>query len=149
MWSTGLLFKKSRFYFCLLNIIFWRKINWQNQHDASVFTSIRNLKEKKLLVLLQRLNKKQFLNHLLTNEDNVVLLNPLTWFYIQILNSWFFKITDYQYGVRLVSGVNNKVLITLNARNDHDRQKFVEDLREAILEVILSCLIAALCVIII
>ena len=45
-------------------------------------------------------------------------------------------LTDYQYGVRLVSGVNNKVLITLNARNDHDRQKFVEDLREAILEVI-------------
>ena len=44
-------------------------------------------------------------------------------------------LTDYQYGVRLVSGVNNKVLITLNARNDHDRQKFVEDLREAILEV--------------
>ena len=45
-------------------------------------------------------------------------------------------LSDYQYGVRLVSGVNNKVLITLNARNDHDRQKFVEDLREAILEVI-------------
>ena len=45
-------------------------------------------------------------------------------------------LTDYQYGVRLVSGVNNTFLITLNARNDHDRQKFVEDLREAILEVI-------------
>ena len=48
----------------------------------------------------------------------------------------FVALSDYQYGVRLVSGVNNKVLITLNARNDHDRQKFVEDLREAILEVI-------------
>lgn len=47
----------------------------------------------------------------------------------------FVTITDYQYGVRLVGGVNNKVLITLNARNDHDRQKFVDDLREAILEV--------------
>ncbi|XP_034307266.2 IQ motif and SEC7 domain-containing protein 1-like [Magallana gigas] len=33
-----------------------------------------------------------------------------------------------------LSGVHNKVLITLNARNDHDRQKLVEDLREAILE---------------
>ena len=27
------------------------------------------------------------------------------------------------------------MLITFNARNDHDRQKFVEDLKEAILEV--------------
>jgi IQ motif/SEC7 domain-containing protein len=48
---------------------------------------------------------------------------------------FFLVVIDYQYGVRLVGGVNNKVLITLNARNDHDRQKFVDDLREAILEV--------------
>ncbi|XP_056000966.1 IQ motif and SEC7 domain-containing protein 2-like isoform X4 [Ostrea edulis] len=47
---------------------------------------------------------------------------------------YLFETSHYQYGVRLVGGVNNKVLITLNARNDHDRQKFVDDLREAILE---------------
>ena len=41
--------------------------------------------------------------------------------------------TDYKFGIRLVT--DSKVLIMLNARNDDDRTKFVEDLREAILEV--------------
>lgn len=45
------------------------------------------------------------------------------------------NITDYHYGIRLNSTMDGKVLITFNARNDHDRQKFVEDLKEAILEV--------------
>jgi len=43
--------------------------------------------------------------------------------------------TDYQYGVRLTNSLDGKALMTFNARNDHDRQKFVEDLKEAILEV--------------
>lgn len=30
--------------------------------------------------------------------------------------------------------VDNQVLITFNARNDHDRTKFVEDIRESIME---------------
>ncbi|XP_078341009.1 IQ motif and SEC7 domain-containing protein 1-like isoform X4 [Crassostrea virginica] len=55
-------------------------------------------------------------------------------FPLSSMQVFLFETSHYQYGVRLVSGVNNKVLITLNARNDHDRQKFVEDLREAILE---------------
>lgn len=41
--------------------------------------------------------------------------------------------SDYKFGIRLVT--DSKVLIMLNARNDDDRTKFVEDLREAILEV--------------
>lgn len=45
---------------------------------------------------------------------------------------YLFGTPHYQYGIRLSS--NGKVLITFNARNDHDRQKFVEDLKEAILE---------------
>ena len=44
-------------------------------------------------------------------------------------------ISDYAFGVRLVNNLDGKVHITFNARNDHDRQKFVEDLKEAILEV--------------
>nr|XP_022300789.1 IQ motif and SEC7 domain-containing protein 1-like [Crassostrea virginica] len=55
-------------------------------------------------------------------------------FPLSSMQVFLFETSHYQYGVCLVSGVNNKVLITLNARNDHDRQKFVEDLREAILE---------------
>jgi len=58
-------------------------------------------------------------------------------------------LTDYKFGIRLTSsggsappstggesgGGGGKVLLMLNARNDQDRQKFVDDLREAILEV--------------
>ena len=42
---------------------------------------------------------------------------------------------DYRYGIRLATSVDAKVLITLNARSENDRTKFVEDLKEAILEV--------------
>ncbi|XP_014777490.2 IQ motif and SEC7 domain-containing protein 1 isoform X2 [Octopus bimaculoides] len=48
------------------------------------------------------------------------------------MQAYLFETSHYQYGIRLSS--NGKVLITFNARNDHDRQKFVEDLKEAILE---------------
>ena len=44
--------------------------------------------------------------------------------------------TDYKHGIRLTTNIDGKVLITFNARNEHDRTKFVEDLKEAILEVI-------------
>jgi len=42
---------------------------------------------------------------------------------------------DYRHGIRLATSVDDKVLITLNARSENDRTKFVEDLKEAILEV--------------
>jgi hypothetical protein len=43
---------------------------------------------------------------------------------------------DYQYGIRLVrkTDMNEINLIIFNARNEHDRKKFCEDLKEAILE---------------
>lgn len=45
-------------------------------------------------------------------------------------------VLDYQYGIRLVRkpDVNQTNLITFNARNEHDRTKFCEDLKEAIME---------------
>ncbi|KAL3851805.1 hypothetical protein ACJMK2_015511 [Sinanodonta woodiana] len=45
-----------------------------------------------------------------------------------------FETSHYQFGIRLINHLDGKLLITFNSRNDHDRQKFVEDLREAILE---------------
>lgn len=42
--------------------------------------------------------------------------------------------TDYPYCIRLSQKVDNKVLLTFNARNEHDRCKFAEDLRESICE---------------
>lgn len=57
------------------------------------------------------------------------------------LGAFFFHIvqssivfSDYQYGIQLTQRVDNQVLITFNARNDHDRTKFVEDIRESIME---------------
>ena len=49
-----------------------------------------------------------------------------------------FSFADYQHGIRLTTNIDGKVLITFNARNEHDRSKFVEDLKEAILEVSFS-----------
>lgn len=47
---------------------------------------------------------------------------------------YLFETSHYLFGIRLVNNLDGKVLITFNSRNDHDRQKFVEDLKEAILE---------------
>jgi len=44
---------------------------------------------------------------------------------------------DCRYGMCLTNAKSNKVLIMLTARNEHDRKNFIDDLREAILEVIL------------
>ncbi|XP_031832105.1 brefeldin-resistant Arf-GEF family protein schizo isoform X4 [Nomia melanderi] len=45
-----------------------------------------------------------------------------------------FEVPHYPYGIRLSQRVDGKVLVTFNARNEHDRCKFVEDLRESISE---------------
>merc|ERR1719414_1370942 len=45
-----------------------------------------------------------------------------------------FENSYYSYGITLSQRWDRKVVITLNARNDHDRSKFVEDLRESIAE---------------
>jgi IQ motif/SEC7 domain-containing protein len=52
------------------------------------------------------------------------------------MNLYLFETTHYQYGVRLVRkpDINQTNLITFNARNEHDRTKFCEDLKEAIME---------------
>jgi hypothetical protein len=52
------------------------------------------------------------------------------------MNLYLFETTHYQYGIRLVRkpDVNQTNLITFNARNEHDRTKFCEDLKEAIME---------------
>jgi len=42
---------------------------------------------------------------------------------------------DYQYGICLTNTNSNQVLIMLTARNEHDRRNFIDDLKEAILEV--------------
>ena len=42
--------------------------------------------------------------------------------------------SDYTYCIRLSQKVDGKVLVTFNARNEHDRCKFAEDLRESISE---------------
>jgi len=43
-------------------------------------------------------------------------------------------ISDYSYGIKLSQRVDQKVLVTFNARNEHDRCKFAEDLKEAVSE---------------
>jgi len=45
-----------------------------------------------------------------------------------------FENAHYSHGITLTQKWDRKVVITLNARNDHDRSKFVEDLRESVAE---------------
>jgi IQ motif/SEC7 domain-containing protein len=45
-----------------------------------------------------------------------------------------FQMPHYQFGIKLTQRLDGHLLITFNARNDHDRCKFVEDIREAICE---------------
>ncbi|ESO10251.1 hypothetical protein HELRODRAFT_109524 [Helobdella robusta] len=47
---------------------------------------------------------------------------------------YLFESQYYKFGIQLKNGNNGKAGIMLNARNEHDRTKFVEDLKEAILE---------------
>jgi PH domain len=41
---------------------------------------------------------------------------------------------DYQHCIQLTQKIDSKVLITFNARNEHDRCKFAQDLEESIAE---------------
>ncbi len=45
-----------------------------------------------------------------------------------------FENSFHSQGITLTQRWDKKEVITLNARNDHDRSKFVEDLRESIAE---------------
>nr|CAB3256786.1 IQ motif and SEC7 domain-containing protein 2 [Phallusia mammillata] len=51
------------------------------------------------------------------------------------MNVLVFETTYYPNGIRLINSLDNKVLITFNAPNEHDRNKFVSDLQESIAEV--------------
>lgn len=56
------------------------------------------------------------------------------------------NVLDYKHGIRLTCNSSKKDYIMLHARNEHDRSKFVEDLKEAILEVTFE--FAVLCLLI-
>ncbi|XP_022235629.1 IQ motif and SEC7 domain-containing protein 1-like [Limulus polyphemus] len=45
-----------------------------------------------------------------------------------------FETPHYLYGIRLAQKVDKKVLLTFNARSSHDRTKFIDDLKESIIE---------------
>lgn len=55
--------------------------------------------------------------------------HPLTGMLVSL-----FENAHYSHGITLSQRWDRKVVITLNARNDHDRSKFVEDLKESIAE---------------
>jgi len=54
--------------------------------------------------------------------------------YYPVTNYPQFLPLDYPYCIRLSQKVDGKILATFNARNEHDRCKFADDLRESIAE---------------
>ncbi|XP_054279803.1 IQ motif and SEC7 domain-containing protein 1 isoform X2 [Macrosteles quadrilineatus] len=55
-------------------------------------------------------------------------------FSLQGLVVTLFQVPYYAYGIKLSQRVDSHTLIIFNARNDHDRCKFAEDMRESISE---------------
>ena len=45
-----------------------------------------------------------------------------------------FETPFYPYGIQMAQKWDRKIILTLNARNEHDRSKFVEDLKESVAE---------------
>ena len=62
----------------------------------------------------------------------------LTQSILKSLNELSFYL-DYQFGIQLTADNGSRILGTYCARNERDRAKFVEDLREAIAEVNCHC----------
>lgn len=54
---------------------------------------------------------------------------------LQGMNVLLFETSYYLFGIRLINTLDNKVLVTFNAPNEDDRNKFVTDLKESINEV--------------
>ncbi|CAF0926776.1 unnamed protein product [Didymodactylos carnosus] len=79
-----------------------------------------------LLVITKISNKKR-------NQIQYTFRNS---FRLSGMNLYLFETPYYQHGIRLVRkpDTNQTNLITFNARNEHDRAKFCEDLKEAIME---------------
>jgi len=64
-----------------------------------------------------------------------VCLCRLRNFGLSLIRCFFFSsIQDYLHCIQLSQKGDNKVLITFNARNEHDRCKFTQDLEESIAE---------------
>jgi len=49
-----------------------------------------------------------------------------------------FETTYYPYGIKIIRRLDDKVILTFNARNSHDRNRFVLDLKESIEEMHLT-----------
>lgn len=64
------------------------------------------------------------------NGCNIATISLKNEFYRTVV----FIFLDYPFGIRLSQRVDGKVLVTFNARNEHDRCKFAEDLKESVSE---------------
>ena len=100
-------------------------------NDILVVTKIFKKKQTGVTYLFRQsfplagLNVSYFESHR-NSLTNVQWNNSSNWRWIH----WI----DYPFGIRLWQRMDGRTLFMFNARNDHDRSKFCEDLREAILE---------------
>lgn len=77
-------------------------------------------------------NDRKWLKDRSVHSDS--LLKKKTW-KLNVSQKWFSMFfLDYPHCIQLSQKVDNKVLITFNARNEHDRCKFAQDLEESISE---------------
>jgi len=70
-----------------------------------------------------------------SKKKDVVCYNFRNAFPLSGMAVYLFETPYYKYGIRLNSAVDDHVLITLYTHSEHDRTKFIEDLKEAILEI--------------
>ncbi|XP_070558213.1 IQ motif and SEC7 domain-containing protein 1-like isoform X4 [Ptychodera flava] len=72
---------------------------------------------------------------ILTRRKTSITYNYKKSYPINGVTVLLFETPSYQYGIRLITVVDNKILITFTAQSEEDRNRFVTDLRECILEV--------------
>ncbi|XP_077999135.1 IQ motif and SEC7 domain-containing protein 1-like [Glandiceps talaboti] len=80
-------------------------------------------------------NDMMVVTKILTRRKTSITYNYKKSFPLHGMTVLLFETPYYQYGVRLTTVVDNKILITFTAQSQEDRNRFVDDLRESIMEV--------------
>ncbi|KAI1282034.1 IQ motif and SEC7 domain-containing protein 1 [Halotydeus destructor] len=96
----------------------------QGQHQREIFLFND-------MLLVTKVYKK---NVQTSNGTNMTLYSYRGSYALQGLSIILFKAPHYPYGLRLQRRLDEKVIITFNARNEHDLSRFVDDLKESIEE---------------
>ncbi|XP_039298222.1 IQ motif and SEC7 domain-containing protein 1 isoform X5 [Nilaparvata lugens] len=97
---------------------------------ADIYKKERSVHQREVFLF----NDLLVITKILSKKKNSVTYTFRQSFSLSGLVVSLFEVAYYPFGIRLSQRVDSRNLITFNARNDHDRCKFAEDIRESISE---------------